>query len=201
MKYKEMEQLAKSDFKDHVAKYADQGDMKRLEWNKPGTRMFGMDVIFHGNFVIICGDLGEAVYECTWKTSLKSCADNNFSYFLGKLRTVSYGKHKWDQDDCNEDIEEWKKDRISEIKEEIEEYPGDKEHYEKKIAAINEFVDCAQTDFKERWINYVADQDLDKLGEDCDTELFKAGERLNSRLYLYHIALKMAWEQIEKEAI
>lgn len=196
-----MEQLTKSDFKDHVAKYTEQGDMKRLEWYKPGTRMFGMDVVFHRYFVIICGDLGEAVFECTWKTDLKNCANKNFGYFLGKLSTIRGCKYDWETDDCIEDIEDWKSDKIADIEEELKEFPEDKEFYEKKIAAIKEFVDDAQMEYKEEWMKYVADYDLEKINEDFETVLYNAGDRLNTRLYLYHIALKMAWEQIEKEAI
>lgn len=182
-------------FKDHVASVIEFEGNQIINWRRPGEVNYSMKIICSGANIFISGDLGEAVYWCTWKTSWQNIADKNFGYLLGKLQCVTYGKKDYQQDQCIKDIEEWYQEQMNEYNE----YPdGFIDGYKSNL---NDFRQRAMwhTESKWTWIPFLQDYDLESIGEDFDTVMWKFGEQINSRLYGYWVAFHMIKEQLENK--
>lgn len=188
--FNEVAEQAKTFFKDHIATMTVHDGLNVLEWSKPGTNNGRMNFVFHKNFVYVSGDMREAVYDCTWKTSLGSCANTDFGYFNGKLSCATHGKKDWDSDKLLKDVEQWKKEAL----ERFEDYEDfDMEKFE-------EFIEDAlyHADSPVEWQAHLMSSELDEYDEYCESALWKAGEYTNQDLIYNHVALKMANAQINK---
>ena len=81
------EQSIRNNFRDHIATLTEHGDLKILEWEKPGTSFYYVRYVFDGNRIYITGDLGEAVFCLTWKADIHSF--NNIGLFSRKTKRIS----------------------------------------------------------------------------------------------------------------
>lgn len=191
-RFDEIVEQAKKMFKNHIATYKDYGEneIKVLRWGKQDSSCCYMNIIFHKNFIYISGDLREAVYDCTWQTSLKNSSKSNFSYLTGKLSCVKHGKYEWRSDWCLEDIEEWRKDILDDRYNDVD----DKEWLDK----FNDFHESLtdNTESKYQFIGHLQNSDLDEFDEFCESALWNAGQRINEDLIIYWVALEMAYEQV-----
>lgn len=192
---KKVQEQAREAFKNHKLDTIIENDqVKQYLWHEPGTNNMHINLIFIGNHVYISGDVREAVYWCTWKTSLKSCADTNLGYFTGKLSCNTNGKQRWTSEDCAEDVEAWKNEKLS--------YKNEYDDVETFERELDEFVEdiLFGSDDKPIFIANLYNAKIGDYEEECESELWNAGERLNQDLVYYHTAIQMAQEYIENEA-
>jgi len=80
-------------FEDHKATLLVSGDgTKVIDWQKPGTWIYGMRFVIHSRWLAVLGDLGEATYEWSSNIDPEFLATLNFDYFLGKCRASEHGR-------------------------------------------------------------------------------------------------------------
>ena len=177
-------------FKDHIAELTEFNGVQVVRFHKPDTNCYSMNVIYQGRFIYISGDLGEAVFDTTWKTTYKNCSNANFGYLMGKLSCITYGKKSYDQQTCVDNIKEWKEEHIEQQKD-WGEYT---EEYSKKLDYFVEDAIC-NSEQEYLWINFLQNY-IEDVGEDYESELWTAGDKLNDRLYYYWIALRKIHEYL-----
>jgi len=75
----------------------------RIVWRQPGTSIYYVVYVIEGCFLIVLGDLGEAVYRWSEKIDWKFLNGLDFSYFHGKCRASPGGVpwEEWSSEDCN----------------------------------------------------------------------------------------------------
>lgn len=114
---KDDEKIVRDWFKDHVVLHfetygADKSPITRLVWSKPKEVWYRIYYIWHGGWLFVAGDLGEAVYQWNSELDLSFLAMCDLSYFGGKCQASSQepkGK-TWDRDRVQAQIEEWLKE-------------------------------------------------------------------------------------------
>ena len=62
-----------------------------LDWRNPNSRHYAMRFLFERNFIIVTGDLGEAVFELTELAEPARVAKYDITYLHSKLRCSSEG--------------------------------------------------------------------------------------------------------------
>jgi len=92
-------------FKDHKAKILagpplDDCPVLIINWQNPASWNYGCRFIIHRRWLIVVGDIGEAVYEWSEDLSLDFLASLDFAYFLSKCQASPAGKNfvQWDSD-------------------------------------------------------------------------------------------------------
>lgn len=190
MKTEEVIKLAKENFKDHVASFSQLNEYtQEVEFKKPGTCHYYVRFVMSGNYLFVCGDLGEAVYQLTQQARIDRIAGGyDLGYLTGKLRTGN--KYTFDYDtaveDIKEDMEEWEaEDLTDEIKK-----------------AYEDLIDLAQgCNTQEQWhIALAQNEDIaDKISSEWWEWLPRAGEQLRTSIIFYWVALKMAGKQLGYE--
>jgi hypothetical protein len=203
-------------FKDHTAHLTEHEGIQILEWREGESMMCGLKFIFSGKHIYISGDYRDAVYDCTWNTTLRNSYGCNFSYLTGKLSACQNEKRKYDSDRWDEDMKEYVNERYEEeICEAIEDaftgYDYDNcddcpdndecECFNSNIK-LEEFFDeaCMYSEDQNEWIHFVREmteeQWRDIGDEPCESQLWEFGEMLNEDLTIYWVALQMAGEQL-----
>lgn len=85
---REMMQRSETDIREHWFKEHEAELLplsKGFSWRKPGTGIYGTDILFHRHYVIFCGDMGEAVFSLTWVPTLEYIPNIDLMYFLEKM--------------------------------------------------------------------------------------------------------------------
>lgn len=101
-------------FKNHVAtlKIID-GDTQILTWKNPSSIYYSIEFIFRGNMIFVSGDMGNAVFDCTWNPTWDYKWEKTFpGYFAEKCKLITDGKEDWSGRDALEDIKEGFRDRF-----------------------------------------------------------------------------------------
>ncbi len=107
-----------------------------INWQKPGTWTYGCRYILHRRWLIVVGDIGEAVFEWSQDLTPDFLLSINFDYFMGKCQASPSGKdfQQWDgrlawlrfTESCQEDGMEAFKAACEDI-----DKASDKEDYER----------------------------------------------------------------------
>lgn len=88
-------------FKNHevvLSEYVgDKDTIRVVRFRQPGTNCYAVRYVFDGNHIYVSGDLGCAVFECTW-TPLPTDKMPSFWYLFEKCS--AYGDGKWDYSDA-----------------------------------------------------------------------------------------------------
>lgn len=190
MKREEVIKFAKEEFKDHVATFSQLNEYtQEVEFKKPGTCYYYVRFVMSGNYLFVCGDLGEAVYQLTEQARIDRIAGGyDLGYLTGKLRTGN--KYSFDSDTA-----------IERIKEDMEQC--DEEDLTDEIKeAYEELISLARgCSTKEEWnIRIAQNEDVaDTVGSEWYEWLPGAGDQLDTSIMLYWIALKMAAKQLGHE--
>ena len=87
-------------FKDHKATLTKHGDLEVLDWRKPGTSNYAVRYIFDGYRMYVSGDIGEAVFNLTWKADINSFNGLHIGYFVEKMAAGE--KTTWDSEAAEE---------------------------------------------------------------------------------------------------
>lgn len=178
-------------FKDNVAtlriyKDENENEITVLNWKKPGTFTYYIRYILDGNYLIVTGDVGEAIYQWYDILTLEFLNECNLSYFAGKCQASEAGR----------DFKEWDNDKAQkQVKEYIEEY--DDLSWDKFLEAGG---DGGFSDEKE-WGRWLDDNGYDILGEDHYEWSYGCGFKIHSRCEYHKIGLEMAFKQLEEKNI
>lgn len=80
-------------FKDHRAQcLAVTTDFRVIEWRNPQSWVYGVRFIMHRRWLVVVGDIGEAVYEWSEDISPEFLRGLDFDYFRSKCRASESGQ-------------------------------------------------------------------------------------------------------------
>lgn len=176
-------------FKDHKATYTEHGDLKVLDWKKPGTNFYYIRFVFDGCKMYVSGDLGEAVFWFTERADVHIQSRYGLSYFEEKLRAYHESRRDFNSDKAVKRLREW----LKEIKEDGTKYDCDDM---RKF-----FEDARGCSSHSEWVEVIHGHDdlISKLDQDCYEWLFGIGDEVPIRMRSYLIGLKLAAEQLRAE--
>lgn len=210
-------------FSNHAAELKILNDETQvLIWKQPDTRKYEIDFVFYKNIVYITGDMRDAVFNTTWRTSWDCnhgwCLD--LSYFASKLSCATYGKYAWDPEEAVKYLIEQYRDC----------FDGSDEEYYRAAETIKELYIEDEVDFEEAEIphkesftderyllqmcittNYAlksssSEEFANGLQSCSDFDDFNdfwewgtcCGKVINPDIEVYLIALQMAYDQLVK---
>lgn len=194
---------AERDFSKHVALWASVGkDIEILDFRRPNSVEYALRVVFddeRGGRVYISGDIGEAVVYPTCRAKLKDmvlcftmrdekgCLDVREGYFLEKVKATS-DRYVWDTEGFKSDF-----------RAHCKEYGIDEDVAED---FLNDNMDSyggieINGDYGIRVDGYVADK-IREIDEDYGEWFFDCGKRINPRIVMWLVGMRLAWEQLEE---
>ena len=77
-----------------------------IDFGEPGTNVYAVRYIFAGHYVYVSGDLGCAVFNCTWKTSPSDRHWHSLWYIHEKLAASEGEVWDFDSDVCRATMRE-----------------------------------------------------------------------------------------------
>ena len=192
----------KENFKNHVAKLTDYGNIKILDFKEPNSSHYRIRFLFEEDYcrLHISGDLGELIATNYNNMTYEKFSDfvNDIGYFEGKIDCHSRKIYLYNEEDAKEDI----KDIIEEyaLLDVILEDDGFilKSDEEK----LEEFYNDVLEDFSQE--NGIGSKGYDALSKYIDDawELTSdIGKRSTGILDLYMFAFKTAKEQIDNGGV
>lgn len=63
-----MQRIKDTQFAKHRAHIHNRGDIVIVDWKRDNTNAYAVQYTFYKNHVFITGDLGDAIFNCTWQT-------------------------------------------------------------------------------------------------------------------------------------
>lgn len=63
-----MQRIKDTQFAKHRAHIHNRGDIVVVDWKRDNTNAYAVQYTFYKNHVFITGDLGDAIFNCTWQT-------------------------------------------------------------------------------------------------------------------------------------
>lgn len=189
----------KENFKNHVAKLTDYGNIKILDFKDPNSSHYRIRFLFEEDYcrLHISGDLGELIATNYNNMTYEKFSDfvNDIGYFGGKIDCNSRNIYVFDEVKARKDI-----------KKILEEYDllddvlqHDRYDWETDDEKLEEFFESALEDFCE-------DKGIGSKGYDALSEYFDdvweivgdIGKENTGILDLYMMAFKLAQEQLEE---
>lgn len=186
----------KENFKNHIAKFTDYGNIKILDFKEPNSSHYRIRFLFEEDYCRchISGDLGELIatnYNNMTYDGFKDFVDD-IGYFEPKIDCHNRAIYRYDEGKAREDILEYLKDYG--FIEEVETIHD----WESKEENIEDFLDEVLEDFSNE--RGIGSKGYDVLSEiDCDVfesvEYF--GREKTGILELYMLAFELATEQLK----
>lgn len=185
-------------FKDHVAKFTDYGNIKILDFQRPGSSEYRIRFLFQEDFcrLHISGDLGELT-----ATNFKNMNYRDFGFDFSK--NPYYFEEKID---CHErPIYEYDEDKArKDIKEKLEEYelslPDRYYIGNEDDEAFEEFIDDVLTDFDDdRGISHEGYRFLCEVDDDAWEYATEIGRERTGIIELYLLAFRLAQENLKRQ--
>ena len=185
----------KENFKNHIAKFTDYGNIKILDFKAPDTSHYRIRFMFEEDYcrLHISGDLGELIATNYNNMTYKGFKDfvHNTGYFEEKIDCLSRKIYSYDEDMAKQDllklIEEY------DLKEEL----GQAYDWESEEESINDVIDEILSDFdSDRGIGSsgydVASKYIDDFWENAEY----IGREETGILDLYMLAFELATKQL-----
>lgn len=173
-------------FKDHKATYTQYGDIKVLEWGKPGSGFYYVRYVFDRNKMYVSGDLGEAVFVFTETVDVYIQGTYSLGYFESKLRAYHEARRDFDEEKARKRLREWLKD----LKEN-----GIKYDHDSMKDLFSELTDCMTSDGWAFVVNMHSGF-ISELEPDYFEWMYSIGDKIPSRVHGYLMGFKMASEQL-----
>jgi hypothetical protein len=173
-----------------------------LDFREPDSCVYALRVVFdhqRGNRVYISGDLGEAVVYPTCPATLEDMAycfssrkddgsiSVNWGYFLEKLRATS-DRWQWTPERFWEDFKEHCKEADIDADDFIEDYEN---AYRDSNVEIDARLGVT--------LSKTAQFELREIAPDYSEWIYDCGKRVSPRVILWLVALRLAFEAVEKE--
>lgn len=184
-------------FPEHVASFEQLSESTAvLSFRKPGTSVYAVRYILDRNYLIITGDIGEAVFCLTEKAKLKSLAEEySMSYLFGKLRA--------DRDAYDFDSEK----AVQKLKSNFKDYEFDTKEEEKKFKELTEEMYTSireECNSESQWDTMLNCDYYDKISEydqDCFEWIYSIGKEYSWQALGWVVGLKMAYKQLNEESV
>lgn len=184
-------------FPEHVASFEQLSESTAvLSFRKPGTNVYAVGYVLDRNYLIITGDIGEAIFCLTEKAKLKSLAEEySTSYLFGKLRA---GRDAYDFDS---------EKAIQKLENNFEDYEFDSDEEEKEF---KELIEEMYTSIREdcnsesQWATILNCDYYDKISEydqDCFEWIYSIGKEYSWQAIGWVVGLKMAYKQLKVETV
>lgn len=179
------------------------GGLTVLDFSRPNEVAYSLRIVFddeRGHRAYISGDIGEAVVYPTCPANLMKMAacftcrnedgsiSVNTDYFLEKCAALS-DRYEWDRDDFIDDFKAECAERGIDCHEFLE------EHCEPYLGDI-EIRDSVGVELSDS-----AKRDLNDLDSDWWSWVPDCGKRVNGRVILWLVALRLAWEKINIDCL
>lgn len=178
----------KKNFKDHVAKFYDCGNIKILDFQKPGSNYYRIRFLFEEDCyrLHISGDLGELTAKNATNMRYEKFAEdfsNNIGYFTQQIECNSRPIYAYD-------VDEARKQLIEIIQ----------EHDDGEDVEMEEWLDRMLVDFDdERGISDSGYEALQDLDSDAWEYAHNVGKVPTGILHLYMLAFKLAQEDLKRQ--
>lgn len=203
---------AVADFTDHVALWSPVPGQKIeiLDFRKPDSIEYALRIVFdneRGGRVYISGDIGEAVVYPTCAATLEDMArcftrrepdgslEVNEHYFLEKVRATS-DKFVWSPEEFEKDF----RDRCRECGADpdfVDEFM--EERFGETFCGVWVGADGIHIDDTK---GITIDDDIrevleNRVDRDCWEWFYDCGKRINPRVIMWLVAMRLAWEQVD----
>ena len=174
-------------FNDHQATLTKHGDLEVIEWREPGTNIYYCRYVFDKNRIYISGDIGQAIFDLTWKATIHSFDDINLGYFYSKLSAFSDDKKDFNSDNTVKRLREW----LNNLHEDGTDY--DHEEMEELFGRARSVTEHWE------WVEAIHKQEsfISELDVDYWEWMYGCGDEIPIRIKGYLIGLKMASEQLK----
>ena len=186
-------------FKKHKATLTKQGDLEVLDWREPGTNNYAVRYVFDGYKMYVSGDIGEAVFNLTWKAGVHSFNGIGIDYFVEKMDAGE--KVTWDSEEAEKSLTEWKEERLKDK----EYYFEDKTEQTKFEILVDNLIDAVnECNSEEQWaweyVNEVYRDDISEFDPDYWEWMYTIGNVVPHHTYGFLIGLQMASEQLKNSS-
>jgi len=188
----------KENFKNHIAKFTDYGNIKILDFKNPNSSEYRIRFLFEEDYcrLHISGDLGELIATNYSNMTYEKFSDfvNDVDYFKEKIDCNNRKLYVYDEDQAREELLEMaeKHDWL---------LFSDKYSYEDDDKErLSNIIDDILYDFDpDRGIGSKGYEELDDL--ECDAFEFAGdiGKQETGILDLYMLAFKLAKKQLDKQ--
>lgn len=192
---------------------------------KPNSNVEKVCLYRDGCNMFIYGDYGQFTFDSmTWLGSVYNLEYDNIGYQMEKLNYESkQSLYCYDDSACKEDVFDWLKETIEDRYDDIADTDEEladvinkvKEFFNRSYISdfeIKEFCDenslsdiedlmiftnelLEHTDEYE-WISFLRNSNLDEFDEMCESNLWKAGKRINQRYFICMYALQVCGEKL-----
>ena len=183
-------------FKNHEANYQKYSDTTSvLNFSNPETVVYSVTYIFNNNYLIITGDIGEAVFCLTEKADIKEIVKYGTDYLFGKLRIGEknqFNAEKAVSEFVNE-METYKEDIENDELEEFEELIREFSH-----VLRNEVSNAKHLEY---FLNKEYYERIEKFDEGCAEWIYDIGMEMSNRALGWQIGLKLAYEQLKSQGV
>lgn len=189
----------KTRFKDHVAKFTDYGNIKILDFQRPGSSEYRIRFLFQEDFyrLHISGDLGELT-----ATNFKNMNYRDFGfdfsknpyYFEEKIDCHERPIYEYDEDKARKDIKEYLEGYEDILPTRY--YIG----HDDDAEAFEEFIDDVLEDFNDdKGISQEGYRVLSEVDSDAWEYAAKIGQERTEIIELYLLAFRLAQEDLERQ--
>jgi hypothetical protein len=221
MTKKEMIEMHKKQFKDHVAQYwklqggPANGQVEMVRFQKPGTTNFFIEFLFTNGTLFVRGDLGEAAYCWHWDIGgIRQLRGVDIGYMKGKCQASEVGKefNDWSRDELEKGVREYlgHREHLDGIKEMLAENDEtiDDDDDEAWEAAKQRFIEqkieglLSEVGDHHEWINFCRSEG-EEFFDDVDhwEYSYDLGNVTSSRMIAHHTGLIMALAKLEEKKV
>lgn len=185
----------KDNFKNHIAKLTDYGNIKILDFKNPESSAYRIRFLFEEDYcrLHISGDLGELIATNYYNMTFEGFSDfvNNVGYFEGKIDCHSRNIYTYDEDKARDEL----KKIINEY--ELLQDIMNKSYYDDEKDALNDFLDGVLEDFdSDRGVGSKGYDVASEIITDFWEEVSYLGREKTGILELYMLAFELATRQL-----
>ncbi len=190
-------EIKESWFKNHEATLTRHGNLEVLSWENPKSSIYAVRYVFDGNHTYITGDIGEAMFNLTWRAEVNTFNNMSTHYFMEKMRAFSDDRYDFNCDSTIEELKKWKERYLDDNCDmDDEQLIEINENFDKLFNSVNE-CSC-----KEHWVGMVNERHnefISKIDPDYWEWIYNIGDEVPVRIYGYIVGLQMAAEQLKSK--
>ena len=185
----------KENFKNHVAKFTDYGNIKIIDFKRPGSSEYRIRFLFEEDYyrLHISGDLGGMIASNYKNMCFEEFEDfvNNTGYFEEKIDCMSRPLYFYDEDLAREELR-----TKFEEEDAWDDFMSDRFDFE----TYDDVLDDILVDFDDRnGISKEGYEELEKVYNDAWEFAYDLGKKNTGILELYMLAFKLAVNQLKGE--
>ncbi len=188
-----IDERQKENFEEHVATLTDLGNIKILDFAKPGSSHYRIRFLFEEDYckLHITGDLGELIAANYNNMTYEGFTDyvHNIGYFKEKIKCCSRELYEYDEDDAREYLKKHLED--------CDYHVGftDYESLDEAIDDILQDFDCYN---EVKGIGPNGYEILEKIDDTCWDYAHLVGRKDSGILQLYMLAFELATSQLKE---